>query len=550
MSIEPSLERLSRDELTRRQMLRGMGAGGLALSMPAVLAACGGSSSKPKAARSSGAVEQVDNFTWLAPTVQSLDIARDPNAAAYIVACIATEPLVAMSGRGVVGHLAEKWTATDPTTYVYTLRPGVKYWDGSPVTVEDAIYSIERHLDPKVGSLYAGLFTAVKSVKATGDGEITVKLKRPDAGWAYAPTNAFVAPRALVEKLGKDWGAPGKEIMGSGPFKVTEFHGGDRCQYVANDAYWGRKPFTKNLTVVCSIADLQAPLLAMQAGEADGSFAVSPAVLSQWKAIPDVNVITKPSYNVEFASFDTSVEPWDDVHVRRAFAHALDRPGLFKALFGSSGELQDAMIPRAIWSGVAKEKLDEIYGSLPRYEFNLDKARQELAQSRYPNGLTATIWYYSADTNEKIALTWARALKQIGVTLKLQSTSDQVGAAREEQHKNLGFHLTGQWQPDYPDPINLPLQLVYGPHAKAGFYNEANYHNAKVDELIDRNLASIDPQERVDLAAQAMKIVAEDVPYVTLFVRAQSVALKKEFAYDNFIPSSDATFWVNQIRKV
>jgi peptide/nickel transport system substrate-binding protein len=553
MTGEPTLDALLEAEVTRRHLLRKLGAGGLALSTPALLAACRGSSGpapRPKAA--SGPTVQVDHLTWLSAGggATSLDVARggDPLAAS-----IATEPiLVYDKNLKPVGHLAESWRAVDPVTYVYNIRKGVKYWDGSPLIPEDVAFAMRRNLDPKTQSQLTGLIPPVKGIEVTGPYEVTVRLKEPNITWQYLPVYILVAPKKLIEQQGKDFGAPGKAIMGTGPYKVTSIRDGDAIEYVANDAYWGPKPPAKRLTVKVGVTDAQTALLAMRAGSADGTFGVNTTVLRQWKRIPGVNTVVTPGPRLMFASFDVEAKPWNDIHVRRAFAYALDRRGLVRALLQSAGRVEDSIVPRAVWGAVIPEdQINAIYAALPVYDFDLVKARQELAQSAYPNGLTATVWYYTAPANENIALTWQENLKKIGVTLKLEVASDAIGASREDNHHDLGLHLNDGWAGgDYADPVDFALTLLPSSSAKPNAYNEANYKNPIVDGLIKQNLAITDVAKRAELMAQVMKIVATDLPYVPIWTRDAAVAISDKFVYEGLTPyHPNDGLWVNHIKR-
>ena len=546
MSTEPMLERLLHQASTRRQLMRQLGVGGLALSTPALLSACGSSSSTS----SSGTGDpnaQLDHLEWLMGPTTGFDYAKD--YACMLSAAIVTEPVVVLDDKlQPVGHLAESWDAVDPTTYVYKVRQGVKFTDGTPLTAEDVAFSMDRHRDPKLASLLSGYLTSVESIEATSDTEVTVKLKKPDASWRYFPAYMLVGPKKHIEQLGKDYGAPGHDIIGTGPFKVTKFKPSATIDYVANPDYWGDKPVAKTLTLQTNITDAQTSLLAMRAGAADGTFGVSATILRDWKQIPDIDLTVVPSPALLLASFDVEAEPWNDEHLRKAFAYALDRDGLLNALLQGNGDITNSVIPRALWGGaVSDSKLDEIYNGLPVYDYDLDKAKAELAKSKYPDGLEATIWYYASDTMEKIALTWAQALKQIGVKLKLEVASDTVGTEREDGHKDLGFHLIDNWTPDYPDPINYASVFLWSKSARPGYYNEANYKNPDVDAAIVKNLASIDQNERADLMVEIMNAAQNDLPYIPIWTRQQAVAVKKSLVYSGFVSPPDPTFWVDRI---
>jgi peptide/nickel transport system substrate-binding protein len=550
MGTEPTLEDLFREALTRRQLLRRAGAGGLALSAPALLAACGGSSSNPAAAKkaATGPVQPVDHLTWLSNIGTSMDSAK---SADVLTSGLVTEPILIYDANlKPVGHLAESFRAVDPSTYVYKVRQGVKFSDGTPLTAEDVAFAMLRHADPKVGSGFAGLIPPLKGIEVTGPDEVTVRLKTANATWQYLPALMLVAPKKLFQEQGKDYGAPGRPVIGTGPYLLKSFRGSDRAEFEVNNAYWGRKPIAKRLTMV-NVSDAQTPMLAMRSGDADGTFGVSASILRDWKRIPAITLTTRQAPHLAFASFDVATKPWNDVHVRRAFTHALDKKGLVGALLKGAGQAENSMLPPAMLSGkVSPDRQREIYASLPVYDFDLAKARQELAQSAYANGLTATLWYYAGDTTEKIALTWQRSLKKIGVNLKLLVMDENNGTDREDNHHDLGFHLNDSWAGvDYPDPIDLAATLFPSDQARRGYFNEANYKNPAVDRLIERNVTSLDENVRIDALAQVMKIVATDVPYIPIWTRNDSVALSDKFVYEGSTPWAQYQGWIHNIKR-
>jgi peptide/nickel transport system substrate-binding protein len=549
MGAEPTLEDLLREALTRRQLLRRMGIGGVVVSAPTLLAACGGSSSNPASAQkaATGNVQPVDHITWLSNIGTSMDSAT---SADVVTSSLVTEPVVIYDANlEPAGHLAEP-RAVDASTYVYKLRQGVKFHDGTPLTAEDVAFAMLRHTDPKVESGYAGLIPELRGIEVTGPGEVTVRLKAPSVVWQYLPAFMLVAPKKFFQEQGKDYGAPGKPLIGTGPYKLSSFRASDRAELVRNEAYWGEKPIAKTITMV-NVADAQTSLLGMRSGDADGTFGVSASILSQWKQIPTITVTTRAAPHLAFASFDVSTKPWNDVHVRRAFAHAIDKAGLARALFKGAAQPQSSMLPPPMLQGkIPPERQKEIYASLPVYDFDLTKAKQELAQSAYPNGLKAKLWYYAGDTSEKAALTWQQNLKKIGVNLKLDVADENTGADREDNHHDLGFHLNDSWAgTDYPDPADLMTVLLPSDQARSGYFNEANYKNPEVDRLITQNVESLDENMRIGTLVQVMRIVATDLPYIPLWTRNDSVALSDKFVYEGYTPWAQYQGWIHHLKR-
>ena len=191
------------------------------------------------------------------------------------------------------------------------------------------------------------------SVEATGPDEVTVKLKAPNVQFQYTPAHmaGFIFQKKQLEEHPKDIGSPEVLPLGTGPYRLVEFAPADRAVLEARDDYWGPKPVVKKI-IITAIPDRQTRLLAMQNGDIDGTFDLAISDIDQWKALGNVDVITAPSLGMFALTMDQSAAPFDDIHVRKAIAHAIDRDGLVKALLKGNGEAATALNPPEMWSGV------------------------------------------------------------------------------------------------------------------------------------------------------------------------------------------------------
>ena len=161
----------------------------------------------------------------------------------------------------------------NPTTYVYNLRKGVKFWDGSPLTTADVIYSLQRSASKEGGSELATFFGSVASMKATGPSQITIKLKGPDPFFRYSLAVTPIGEKAFWSKHLKDIGTPDVMNMGTGPFKFVSFTPDQGVDARRNDRYWGKKPAVENLKLKF-ITDPNTLLLAIRSHQVDGTFKV------------------------------------------------------------------------------------------------------------------------------------------------------------------------------------------------------------------------------------------------------------------------------------
>jgi peptide/nickel transport system substrate-binding protein len=535
--------------VTRRQLLRHLGMAGAAIPLASVLAACGeaaptgdvGTTGAPdsptEAGATNGAPQDVGLLTWRVGALVHLDSASALDNGSKAVQAVTTESLVTLDENlEIVPWLAESWEQVDPVTYTYKLRPGVTFWDGSPLTAEDVVFSIERHNDPDVASIVSA-FRDVESVEATADDEVTITLTRPLAQFAMVPTFAPIVKKAFAEELGEQFGGPGADtFMGTGPYMVTDFQADTSVDLVRYGDYWGDLPVWEALSIVL-IGDAQAAQLAMRAGEIDGAFSIVPSEVDSWRQIDGAEVVAGAALSPAFFAWDLREEPWSDVHVRRAIAHALPQEQIVESLLPGAAEPATSIVPLAQWAGVdvPDERVEEIYDSLRTYEFDLDMARAELAQSAFPDGFSAAVEYGDAKPPlGRASQVLAENLAEIGIELDVQEVPLSQEIAAVTGHEG-GFRALSFEGTDI-DPADFPSFMLPSEFARPGGFNVPHYLNPRVDELIDAQAVTADPGERAELLAEMMQIISEDLPYLPIWWESDVVAFRDDLTYDNFHP--------------
>jgi peptide/nickel transport system substrate-binding protein len=550
--------------LDRRQLLRSLGIGGAALAVPGFLAACGssggsgGSGSAPGGSTSSapGNTSDADipSLSWAlnTSTIVGLDIATAFEANSQCVAVCGLEGLLAVSDQlALVPRLATSWKYDEPNLkYIFQVREGVKFWDGTPMTMDDVVFSLTRHIDPKVSSQIAGYFANVASFKQTGANEVTAKLKHADPTIANSMVFAPILSKAFVQKIGKPLGSPGTglRIMGTGPYKITSYPSSTAATVERFDGYWGTKPKVQSCTFSC-ISDTNTLQLAIQSGQAGGTLTVPVQDAADYQKMSSVQTYSASGMEMCALTFDTSAPPFDDIHVRKAIAYACDREGYVKAFLDGNGTPADSMVPPEQWGSVLP--LSEVkaqYAKLPSYPFSIENAKKELAQSAHPNGFTTNkvLVPSSQPAVLKALESLSTTVKQIGITMPISQVPSNDWLANIYAHKDLGMTCL-IFLPDYADPADY-MNLVY-PSANAvkNNFNLANYKNPKVDKLIqDANSASSSAQRAQDLM-QVLTISNQDLPYYTLFWQNDVMAIQNKYVYKGFTGLYFNQNWLSRI---
>jgi peptide/nickel transport system substrate-binding protein len=527
----------------RREALKRLGIGGATLAIPSLLAACGnsGSSSPGPSASTKASSKPISSLQWALPTstIVGLDIATAFEGNTQCVQVVGLEGLLTPTNSlGLAPLLATSWSYDEPgLKYVFQIRPGVKFWDGTPMTPQDVVFSLTRHIDPKVASQISGYFVNVASYTQTGTNEVTAHLKQPDPLVANALPFAPILSQAFVEKVGKALGTPGStvNIMGTGPYKVTAFPNSTSATVERNDSYWGPRPVVEKCVFSC-IADTQTLMLAMQSGQSSGCFGVPVQQASQWEQISTLRVYETPGMFVSFLCFDVTEPPWNDIHVRKAIAYSADRAGYVKAFLDGHGTPALCMVPPQQWGDVLPQaQVAKLYAQLPEYPYNLTLARQELAQSSVPHGFTTNNVLVPSNfpATVKTLESLSTTVKSLGINMPIQQVTSNEWLANLYAHKGglINFLAT----PDYADPADY-INLCYPSAAavKSGF-NLANFKDPTVDKLLqDANAAPTTSAARANDIYQVLKISQEQLPYMGLWWENDVMAIQNSYVYENF----------------
>jgi peptide/nickel transport system substrate-binding protein len=545
--------------LDRRQLLRGLGIGSAALAFPGVLAACGSSGGSASPGTSGSAPAKLSNkdipsLSWAlsASTIVGLDIASAFEANAQMVQINGLEGLLAVSDQLTLAPLlATSWNYDAAgLKYTFQIRPGVKFWDGTDMTADDVVFSLTRHIDPKVSSQIGSYFENVDSYVKTGANEVTCKLKRPDPLVANALVFAPILSEAFVKKIGSGLGSPGAglRIMGTGPYQITSFPNSTSATLDRFDGYWGTKPKVKTCAFSC-IADTQTLQLAVQSGQTGGTFGVPVQDAADYQKISTIRTYSTPGMYICALSFDVSAPPFNDLHVRKAIAYACDREGYVRAFLDGNGTPADCVVPPQQWGSVLPQsQVATLYKKLPSYPFSLADAKKELAQSAYPHGFTTNnvLIPNNSPAVVKAFESLSTTVKQIGINMPIQQVPTNDWLANLYGHKKLGL-VCLLFVPDYADPADYMNTIYPSANAVKNNFNLANFKDPQVDKLLQAaNSAGSNAQRAQDLS-QVLTISQEQLPYFGLFWQNDVMAIQNSYVYQGFTGLYYNQNWLNRI---
>lgn len=448
----------------------------------------------------------------LSDSISNLLPGKEAGETNFWIAAIQTEGLVTLGADGTLQPaLATSWSQPDPTTYIYEIDPDRKFQDGTPVTVDDILASIDAAKDENVSPSESYLWGSVADVEQTGDWEITITLSAPDASFPYTPSTSaglWVYPAAYWKSAGDKVGTAEALPVGTGPYQFTKFSPASGITLTKSKYWTGKEPAFKEVDFQV-IPDNNTEKLALQKGDIDIAAPIPVTQYASWEKDASIDTFFTPNRGLVTIDFDTSAKPFDDQHVRNAVAYAFDRKAYVDKVLHGHGRVATSLLTPEQFSGVASvEDATAALADLPQYSFDLDAAKAELAKSSVPDGFTAEVQVPSAYPElVTAAQLLAQNLKQIGVTLTVKSgtTEDWYGTMGDGVH-GIGFML---YDTVSADPGELSLWFL-----APG--NPANMTDPDIDAAIADSRAATDAASRLDALVAANRIQNEKNYYAPL----------------------------------
>jgi peptide/nickel transport system substrate-binding protein len=487
----PGFPDISRYRLSRRHAL-GWGLLG-AVGASGLLAACGGSGSAGGAKRTGGDLKIVR----AQDAVSMNNTMVFSNSSIWVFQQIfETLYTNAPDGKSVKPWLAESHTASaDNLTWTFKLRAGVTFSNGQPVTSADVKFSLDAASSTKGG--WEFINSAIKEVTTPDGSTVVITTKYP---WAplladlACPSNGIL-PNNYGGKSANDfYAAP----IGTGPFMWGSWSKGSALTLKKNPHYWQPgKPALDSVTWQV-VPDDNSRSLMIQGGQAHINENPPFSALDQLRAAGGVKVDVFPSTRTDYVLMNQTKKPYDDVHVRRAISYAIDRESLVKTVLYNNGKAANSLFMPSVGYYDA---------NTPGLQYDMAKAKAELAQSTVPNGFTTTYLASSGDsTDAAIAQIMQASLKQLGITMNIQNADP---SALHDLQNKLDYEIShSYWTMDIADPDEL-AQFALDPTTGGHSFN-TGYNNSQLIGLVRQAQQTFDTNARQQLYNQIQSQAASD----------------------------------------
>ena len=403
----------------------------------------------------------------------------------------------------------------DKRTYTFTLREGVKFHDGSTVTVEDVKFTLDKCADTSNGDPMVEAFSNVESISILDDKTVEIVLTQPSTDFiaGLADVNAAIVPASNTD--------PDKNAIGTGPYKFVSRSPQENFILEKFDDYWGEPAHIDQVTLkICANAD--SIVMDLNGGSIDMFARLTTAQADQLSA--DYNVLEGAMNLVQAMYLNNEAEPFNDVRVRQALCYAINKEEILTMVADGKGTpIGSSMFPA--FGKYYMPELNDVYAQ------DIEKAKELLAEAGYPDGFSFTIKVPSnygphIDTAQVIA----EQMKAIGVDAKIEliewdSWLSDVYAGREYQATVVGV-----------DASSLTASALLMRFTSTAGNNFVNFKSEAYDTAFANAQAASADEEQTAYYKECEKILTEEAANVYIQDLAELVALNKKYAGYEFYP--------------
>ena len=444
-----------------------------------------------------------------------------------------------------VPDLAESWEVSeDSMTFTFTLREGLLWSDGEPLTVDDIIFTIERASDSRTGSILKGRLANIEGATDYGDQKaesisgltkvddrtLTIQLATPNSafltnlgtfsGFNILPKHvlADVAPEALKENAFTM--AP---TVGAGPYTFVRYETDQYAELVVNPNYWGPAPAVERIFMTVATPDVAVAQL--QRGEMDlMSMPLDEA--DRLKADPSINIVSVRSPSISQIAINNERPFFQDKRVRQAMMYAIDRQGIVDSIMFGEATVVNSPVIGPDWVGTPE---------VNEYAFDPEMAKSLLAEAGWdPNQQVDMVYVAGAKEQDAYGPVIQQQLRDVGMQVNLLLIEGAELNRRYIQETDYDLFLFGGGL--YRAEPSLTAQYYHSRNLTPAGGNGTHYVNEEIDQLLDSAVATSDLDARAAIYADIARIINEDVPTVFLWSPNSVYGMSKRL--QGFVPPS------------
>ena len=430
--------------------------------------------------------------------------------------------------------LATSWKMSpDGMKVAFTLRKGVKFHTGDPLTVQDVEFSFKRAMQDPVKKARLGTLQGVEVVDST---RFNILFKEPDATFIPNGGNVMIVSKNYYDKVGED--AFIKTPIGTGPYKFVSYSPGEYVDMERFEGYWGQKPQVKEARFFFITEDTTRTSK-LKAGEVDIIATCPFAEVREFEKSAEFKVIryevNSPNKAVAFANRNPNA-PWSKKSVRLALAYAIDWKSIIDTvLYGIPNHLMY----------LSPTDLGYDPGIKP-YPYDPKKAKEMLAQAGYPNGFELPLYFGTGRSSgdREISEAVAGYFEAVGVRTKLIPEEHAAMRARVRSAKTASAIYVGMVNAGMSGTADASYTLNLFLSSEG---SNSVYSNPELDKIAREAKATVNDKKRAELLRKAQRILYEDVAVIPICSIVQHYVVKKNV---NFVPTKKFQFDIVLVKDV
>jgi peptide/nickel transport system substrate-binding protein len=418
--------------------------------------------------------------------------------------------------------LAASWETPDDNTWVFTLRPGITFHDGTPFDAAAVKHTFDRIKDPATGSPRASLLAPVATIEVVDDLTLRMTTSAPYGAFlaALAHINAAIESPTAVEQYGDLMQNP----VGTGPFRFDRWVSGDRIVLAANPDYWGGAPAIDVFEIVV-IPDVNTQVALLERGEVDLLDALPPELIARVQTLPRVTMLSQPGTPVFFLGFNHGDPLWQDARARAAVASAVNTEVIVTLLQPTAVASCSVIGP-------------QVFGYVAGVEeacVTTDPAQAAALWADAEGTRPVTLWVPQLGNYPRVGQIVQGQLSQAGIAaeINLVEWGAYLAATSRLEHD---LFLLG-WSNVTADGSELLFPNLHT--ANIGASNRSGYSNPAIDAIIAASRGTPDQAERLALLDQANRALLADVAWVTLYHEVLVVAHRDALSGLEQLPNGD-----------
>ena len=420
--------------------------------------------------------------------------------------------------------LAESWEAVDDTTWRFTLREGVAFHNGEPLTAEAVKFTVERILDEANESPIRRGFAFISGVEVEDERTVVITTSTPQPLAESYFSELMIVPPGYFEGVGAE--AFAAAPVGTGPYKVEDWQRDVALELSANDAYWRGAPDIKALEFR-PVPEAITRFSSLSAGEADLVTSLPPSLAPSVEADGNTQLKTVDSARVIYIGINTLKEgPLQDARVRQALNYAVNVDAIVAGIFNGLATPTSTLLT----------EIDFGYSADSPYPFDPERARGLLAEAGYPDGFEVTLGTPNG-----------RYTNDVQVAQAVAAQLEDVGLSVTQDVREYGAYVGDLFSGNAPDLFligwgNAPFDadFILYPLLRTGELL-SYYSNPELDALLDAAHSTLDREARRAAYVQAVNLIQQEAPMIFLYKQRDAYGLSERLEWT---PRADEFIWM------